>query len=78
MNTCENCKFFGKEEELDYMDDNYDDQIQTGYHTCNYVEHFLHSRSEECKKPVICIDSGDYFASVLVRKDFGCIEFKPK
>ncbi len=72
---CEDCEFFGDEEEK-FNDTALKDE-GTGYFTCNSVQH---DEDREYKKGqgAVVVDGECYFAALRVEKDFGCVKWSRK
>lgn len=73
---CGGCTYFGDEE-------------AKGFHRCNLIDHLNHYKrsvtihSEEAQSADFLaksgvIDGSGYFAALVVREDFGCVDFKEK
>jgi hypothetical protein len=76
MNTCGTCKYFGEKLEGRYHDD-VDDIVESDFHVCDLI---LHNEDGLSKWPVpaYVIDGSGYYASLCVREEFGCNQWKAK
>ena len=76
MNRCKDCKHLGEEIVLSWRAPPED---RTGYHKCLYLKHagqdgdlYQHTAN------AAVIDGSGYFAALVVKDDFGCVNFQPK
>lgn len=76
MNRCKDCKHFG-EETVEYSR-TAQDVVGTGFFTCGFVKHACRASGDLFTWPtsVAVSDSDDYNARLLVRGDFGCVNFE--
>lgn len=72
MNTCGTCKHFGPE--LEDWNESVGDIAPTGYHTCQLIN--LRRAEQKIPPPLAYAQDGsDYRACLIVRSEFGCVEW---
>lgn len=79
MNYCKYCKFFGEAvTKVKFIDGDIVD-AETGFHTCDRIEHLDDGYTDEIKdEKSYVVDGSGYFAALRVRESFGCNSFEGK
>ena len=71
MNRCKTCRFFGEPHE--HWIDN-EDPV-TDFHICDYVKQLADYQSDDLSASAYAIDGSGYYARLVVKDDFGCINW---